>query len=285
MTIKRRSVLQGMAGAALLAPSIATQNVAAQTPSNPKTMSSDVVHMRTMHDVFGAGAIGKEVIAMLLYPGFTALDLVGPHYFLACMAGAKVHLVTTEKDLSPVASDLGLTIVPTMRMADVPATIDMLFIPGGTKGTMAIMQRADVMGWVRDRASRARYVTSVCTGSMVLAHAGLLRGKRATSHWVSRDILSDYGAIPVDSRIVRDGNIITGAGVSAGLDFAIAMVATLRGPAYAQALMLQSEYAPEPPMPGGTMATTAPSVSAFMVQHFGPVQSQFKTLASVGDGT
>ncbi len=285
MTIERRSVIQGMAGAAIIAPLITTETVAAQTPAKPATMASDAGHMRTMHDVFGAGAMGAEVIAMLLYPGFTALDLVGPQYFLACMAGAKVHLVTTEKDLSPLVSDLGLAIAPTMRMADVPAKLDMLFIPGGTNGTMAIMQRADVMDWVRDRAARARYITSVCTGSMVLAHAGLLRGKRATSHWVSRDILSDYGAIAVDNRIVRDGNIITGAGVSAGLDFAIAMVATLRGPAYAQALMLQSEYAPEPPMAGGTMATTSAPVSAFMLQHFAPVQSQFKTLARVGGGT
>ncbi|MFD2580739.1 DJ-1/PfpI family protein [Novosphingobium colocasiae] len=193
----------------------------------------------------GAGPVGgQEQIAMLLYPKFTALDLVGPHYFFACLFGAKVHLVTTEKDLSPVMSDLGLAITPTVTMADAPKDLDVLFVPGGTEGTLSVMGRTDTMAWIRDRAARAKHITSVCTGSMVLAKAGLLKGKRATSHWVARDVLADFGAIPVNERVVKDGNILTGAGVSAGLDFAIALVEQLRGRAYAEALVLQGEYAP-----------------------------------------
>lgn len=215
---------------------------------------------------------------MLLYPKFTALDLVGPHYFFACLFGTKVHLVTTEKDLSPVMSDLGLAISPP-TMASAPKNLDVLFIPGGTEGTMNVMRRADTMDWVKDRASRAKHITSVCTGSMVLGKAGLLKGKRATSHWVARDALADFGAIPVDSRIVRDGNVLTGAGVSSGLDFAIALTEMLRGKPYAQALMLQAEYAPQPPFAGGTLASTPADVGKMMDDMFAPLVTQFKALA------
>jgi cyclohexyl-isocyanide hydratase len=199
MDTNRRALLQGFTGAALLAPYLALERaMAAETAkaAPAATAMSNEDHMAAMSKVLGPGLWGQEQVAMLLYPKFTALDLVGPHYFFACMWGAKVHLVTTEKDLSPVMSDLGLAISPTMTMADAPKDLDVLFIPGGTEGTLSVMGRTDTIGWVKDRASRAKHITSVCTGSMVLAKAGLLKGKRATSHWVTRETLADFGAIP-----------------------------------------------------------------------------------------
>lgn len=288
MDTNRRTLLQGITGAALLAPYLAIEKaMAAQAaggtappvlPANAAAAQHDQ-HMEAMSRVMGPGLWGQEQIAMLLYPKFTALDLVGPHYFFACMFGAKVHLVTTEKDLSPVMSDLGLAITPTMTMADAPKDLDVLFVPGGTEGTLSAMGRADTMAWIRDRASRAKHITSVCTGSMVLAKAGLLKGKKATSHWVTRDVLADFGAIPTNERVVKDGNILTGAGVSAGLDFAIALVEMLRGRAYAEALVLQGEYAPDPSIKGGTLATTSAPVGQMMSDMFAPVASLFRAQA------
>ena len=288
METNRRALLQGITGAALLAPylaiekAMAAQAAEAAAPANPSAAEQKAMndqHMEAMSRVLGPGLWGQEQVAMLLYPKFTALDLVGPHYFFACMWGAKVHLVTTEKDLSPVMSDLGLAITPTMTMADAPRDLDVLFVPGGTEGTLSVMGRPDTMGWIRDRASRARYVTSVCTGSMVLAKAGLLKGRKATSHWVTREVLADFGAIPTDQRVVRDGNILTGAGVSAGLDFAVALVEMLRGPAYAEALVLQGEYAPDPSIKGGTLATTSEPVGQMMNDMFAPVAGMFRAMA------
>lgn len=291
MTTNRRSILQGLTGAAILAPYLAigeamaaqaSSTAARSAPANPSPAEQKAMadqHMEAMHRVLGPGLWGQEQIAMLVYPKFTALDLVGPHYFFACLFGAKVHLVTTEKDLSPVMSDLGLAITPTVTMADAPKDLDVLFMPGGTEGTLSVMGRADTMAWVQDRASRAKHVTSVCTGSMILAKAGLLKGKRATSHWAVRETLGDFGAIPVDQRVVQDGNVLTGAGVSAGLDFAIALVEQLRGRAYAEALVLQGEYAPSPSIKGGTLATTSEPVGTMMRDMFAPLAGQFGALA------
>lgn len=290
METNRRALLQGITGVALLAPFLAVEKAmaaqagaaeaspaAAPAASGQSAMNDQ--HMEAMSRVLGPGLWGQEQVAMVLYPKFTALDLVGPHYFFACMFGAKVHLVTTETDLSPVMSDLGLAVTPTMTMADTPKDLDVLFVPGGTEGTLSVMGRADTMAWIKDRASRAKHITSVCTGSMVLAKAGLLKGKKATSHWVTREILADFGAIPTNERVVRDGNILTGAGVSAGLDFAIALVEQLRGRAYAEALVLQGEYAPEPPIKGGTLATTSEPVGQMMSDMFAPVAEMFRAMA------
>ena len=292
MDTNRRALLQGMTGAALLAPYLAVEKaMAAQTTKLTEVAASadpiaadqtamTDMHMEEMNRVLGPGLWGQEQVAMLLYPKFTALDLVGPHFFFASLYGAKVHLVTTEKDLSPVASDLGLAIQPTVTMADAPRDLDVLFMGGGTEGTLSVMGRADTMAWIRDRASRARHITSVCTGSMILAKAGLLKGKRATSHWAARDVLKDFGAIPVDQRVVRDGNVLTGAGVTAGMDFAIALIEMLRGRAYAESLVLQGEYAPDPPIKGGTLATTSAPVAHMMSEMARPLAARFRAMAT-----
>jgi putative intracellular protease/amidase len=252
---------------------------AAGSPSLEEQQAMAARHDTTMQDLFGENLFRNEQIAMLLYPGFTALDLVGPHYFFACLFGAKVHLVTTQPDLASVASDLGLAISPTVTLEDTPADLDVLFVPGGTTGTMEVMKSERTMAWVKDRASRAKHITSVCTGSMILGKAGLLKGKRATSHWATFPVLKDFGAIPTDARVVKDGNILTGAGVSAGLDFAIALTEQLRGRDYAEALVLQAEYAPEPPITAGSMATASAPVGDMMSQMFAPVAEQFRALA------
>lgn len=292
MTINRRALLGGMTGAAMLAPFLAIERAMAQhaghgdhggaagSPSLEEQEAMKARHDELMTELYGDNLFKNEEVAMLLYPGFTALDLVGPHYFFACMFGAKVHLVTTEPDLKPVASDLGLAIAPTVTLEETPADLDVLFLPGGTRGTLDVMKSERIMGWVSDRASRAKHITSVCTGSMILAKAGLLEGKKATSHWATFPVLADYGAIPTDERVVGDGNILTGAGVSAGLDFAIALVEQLRGRKYAETLVLQAEYDPEPPIKAGSLADASEDVGEMMELMFSPVAQEFKALAS-----
>ena len=225
---------------------------------------------------------GQEQIAMLLYPGFTALDLVGPHYMFACMMGATVHLVTPANTLRPVVSDLGLAIAPTVRMRDCPRDLDILFAPGGLMGTLDAMQNDRIIRFLQDRGVRARHITSVCTGSLLLGQAGLLRGKRATSHWAAIDTLDAFGAIPTHERVVVDGSVITGAGVSAGLDFGLALIGRLRGANYARAIQLQAEYAPEPPFNAGTLATAPPDVAAAMQGMLAPFADMVRSVAQRG---
>lgn len=281
MTISRRTILSGLAGASLLGPWLSLGRALAGTPltieeANARAAAS---HGKLLA-IPDLNMFGNEEIAMLLYPGFTALDLVGPHYFFSSLMGAKVHLVTTGSDLSPVASDLGLAITPTMTMESCPAAPTILFVPGGTTGTLACMESDEIRGFVQARGQASMHVTSVCTGSLLLGAAGLLRGKRATGHWVTRDALAAFGAEPVNARVVRDGNVTTGAGVSAGLDFAIALVEVLRGKPYAQALMLQAEYAPEPPLDGGTYDTTEPLLAEAMSDMFAPMPAQAHAIAT-----
>jgi cyclohexyl-isocyanide hydratase len=207
------------------------------------------------HDMTGMPAswTGQEQIAMLMYPQFTALDLIGPQYMFANLMGATVHLVAKTRD--PVTSDTGVSILPTLTFSECPKDLDILFAPGGTTGTVAAMRDDVTLDFIADRGSRAKLVTSVCTGSLVLGAAGLLRGYRATSHWVALDLLTAVGARPVNQRVVRDRNRITGAGVTAGLDFGLSIVAQLRDRTYAEAVQLLAEYAPRPPFAAGNAAT------------------------------
>jgi len=197
-------------------------------------------------------------IGMLLYPGLTQLDLTGPFEVLHRLPDTKVHLVW--KDTQPVRSDSGLGMVPTSSFADCPP-LDIVFVPGGI-GQVALMTDPVVLDFLRHHGRTAKYVTSVCTGALVLGAAGLLRGKRAATHWAWRDLLAPFGAIADPARVVRDGNVITGGGVTAGIDFALAVVAELAGAEAAQAIQLQIEYAPAPPFDGGTPETASPAVRA-----------------------
>lgn len=221
-----------------------------------------------VHDMSGMPAhwVGKEQIALVVYPEFTALDMVGPQYMLANLMGAKVHLVAKTRE--PVRSDTGLTFVPNLTFEECPAELDVLFVPGGSKGTLDAIRDPQTLAFVADRGARARLVTSVCTGSLVLGAAGLLQGYRATSHWVTRDLLGLVGAQPVNSRVVRDRNRVTGAGVSAGLDLGLMLVQQLRDREYAQAVQLLAEYAPRPPLDAGTPERAPPKVRRMMSDMF-----------------
>ena len=202
-------------------------------------------------------------IAMLVYPQFTALDLIGPHTFLASLPNADVHLVWKDKE--PVALDRGGTaIVPTTTMADCPKDLDVIFVPGGLNGTAAVMKDDEVLDFLADRGSRAKYVTSVCTGSLVLGCAGLLKGYSATSHWATRDILATLGATPVAERVVEDRNRITGAGVTSGIDFGLALTARLRDDTFAEMLQLLNEYNPNPPFNAGDPQAAGPALTSHL---------------------
>lgn len=207
---------------------------------------------------------GARDIAMLVYPGLTALDLVGPQYMFAALDGMRVHLV--GRTLAPVTSDTGLVLTPTLDFAACPADLAVLFAPGGTDGTLAAMRDADTLAFLADRGARAGRVASVCTGSLLLGAAGLLRGYRATSHWAALHVLAGFGAVPTDARVVRDRDRITGAGVTAGLDLGLAMLADLAGDAYAELVQLGCEYDPQPPFAAGSPRTAPPAVTAEMTR-------------------
>lgn len=221
------------------------------------------------HDMSAMPAswMGRDRIAMLLYPGFTALDFVGPQYFFGNLMGATVHLVA--KDGTAVTSDTGIAIVPTATFAECPDDLDVLFVPGSGKGVLDAMEDDATVAFLADRGARAKWVTSVCTGSLLLARAGLLTGYRATGHWVARDVLADFGAIPVNERVVRDRNRMTGAGVSAGLDLGLAMTALLRDRAYAESVQLLAEYAPDPAFHAGS-PETAPKETVELIRGMFP---------------
>lgn len=198
----------------------------------------------------------RPTVAMLVYPRMVMLDLVGPLTVLNIL-GADVGLYW--KDHTPVSTDVGLPITPTRTFAEGPAAPDVLFVPGGIMGTTACMNDRAVTDWVAARGRSARYVTSDCTGSLVLAAAGLLKGYDATSHWAVADLLPLMGARHVDRRVVRDRNRITGGGVTAGIDFGLTLAALLKGEEEARRIQLTIEYAPEPPFRSGTPAEAGPA--------------------------
>jgi cyclohexyl-isocyanide hydratase len=193
---------------------------------------------------------------LLLFPRLTQLDMTGPFEVLARVPGARVHLLW--KTLEPVRADTGLTMMPDTDFATCPP-LDVICVPGGP-GVAALMEDEDVLRFLRAQAATARFVTSVCTGALVLGAAGLLRGVRATTHWASHDFLAALGAVPEHARWVRDGRVVTGGGVTAGIDFALALVAELTSPETAQAIQLQIEYAPAPPFDAGTPDRAPPAV-------------------------
>lgn len=211
-------------------------------------------------DVIPSDWKGSEKIAIVVYDHMTPLDVMGPHYFLAKLLGADIKFVA--RSLDPVQGGNGLVIMPTATFDTCPKDLDVLLVGGGTAGTLAAMRDSATIDFLADRGSRAKWVTSVCTGSLLLGQAGLLQGYRATSHWIGRPLLKEFGAIEVDERVVFDRNRVTGAGVSAGLDFALALVKRLRPLAAAQAAQLFAEYAPEPPLDNGTPDRAPPEVLA-----------------------
>lgn len=193
-------------------------------------------------------------IGLLLFPDVTQLDLTGPWEVFARTPDVECHLIW--KDRQAVRSDRGLSILPTTSFADCPP-LDVICVPGGP-GQIALMSDDVTLNFLRQQAEQAKWVTSVCTGSLVLGAAGLLKGYRATSHWSSIDQLALLGAEPVSQRVVRDRNRISGAGVTSGIDFALTLVAEIAGDAVAKSVQLQMEYDPEPPFTSGSPHTAPP---------------------------
>jgi len=204
----------------------------------------------------------EQHIAMVVYPGMTLLDLIGPHTCFAAL-GMTIHLVW--KTLEPIVTDSGITIVPTTTFEDCPRSLELLFIGGSSTSTATMIQDMQVTQFLRARAETAKLVTSVCTGSLILGGAGLLRGYRATSHWTVRDQLSIVGARPVKARYVQDRDRITGAGVTSGIDFGLRLVESLRGRLIAEATQLAIEYAPDPPFNAGTPDTASVLATGLVV--------------------
>jgi cyclohexyl-isocyanide hydratase len=213
-------------------------------------------------NVASAQALGAEHIALLVYPEMTLLDLVGPQTCFSAL-GMTMHLVW--KTLTPLMTESGIEIMPTTTFAQCPHDLEILFIPGSTLGTTPLVRDPVVVEFVRSRGERAKLVTSVCTGSLLLGAAGLLRGYKATSHWFTRELLPEIEAIRVDARYVEDRNRITGAGVTSGIDFGLRVVERLRGRETAETTQLLMEYAPDPPFNAGE-PTTAPQASVDTIQ-------------------
>lgn len=197
-------------------------------------------------------------IGFLIYPGVTQLDATGPAQVLSLAPGAQIHMVA--KTLDAVATDAGFSILPTDGFETCPQ-LDVLCAPGGL-GQVAVMRDPESLAFLKRQGDAARYVTSVCSGSLILGAAGLLQGYTSACHWAFRDMLPAFGAIPSTDRVVRDRNRISGGGVTAGIDFGLALAAELGGEAVAKEIQLFIEYAPAPPFDAGRPESAGPELEA-----------------------
>jgi len=211
-------------------------------------------------------------IGMLLFPKITQLDLTGPFEVLARVPEARVSLLWKSIDL--VTSGTGLTLLPTMTLSDSPQ-FDVLVVPGGF-GVVPLLDDREVLGFLQQQAKAARYLTAVCTGSLLLGAAGLLEGYRATTHWAYHELLGMCGAQPVQERVVVDRNRITGGGVTAGIDFALRLVAELCDDDTARAIQLGLEYDPAPPFRAGSPALAGEELTARVRARFEPSIKQYE---------
>ena len=213
-------------------------------------------------------------IGMVLYPGFTLLDLAGPHAAL----GLHGQILLLWKTLEPVATDSGVSLNPTTAFTDCPRDLDVLFVPGGF-GTNAAMRDPEIVDFLAAVAPTARYVTSVCSGSLLLGMAGLLDGYRAATHWASYEALEALGATATHERVVVDRNRFTGGGVTAGIDFGLTLLAELRGEQVAKVTQLVMEYDPEPPFQAGTPDAAGPELTAIALGMVGEMKSEAVVIA------
>jgi transcriptional regulator GlxA family with amidase domain len=210
-------------------------------------------------------------IAILLFEEFDVMDVAGPYEVLRWLPNASVSFVSTAR--GPIRSEGGgLALVADKLLSDVPHP-DVVIVPGGG-GELRARDDAQIVEWLRAAQASDVWVVSVCTGALLLGAAGVLRGKRATTYWMALDELAKFGATPVRERYVFDGRVVTSAGVSAGIDMALALAATLRSPEVAQAIQLGIEYAPKPPFNTGSPAT-APAAMVSQLQ----AMSRFKKSA------
>src|SRR5664280_2073722 len=209
-------------------------------------------------------------IGLVIFPRVTQLDLTGPVQVFSSVPGAKVHLIW--KRIEPVPSDSVLVLTPTITFADCPQ-LDVICVPGGG-GTDDMVNDAEVLDFLRRQAVAAKYVTSVCTGSLVLGAAGLLQGYRATTHWTAMDFLAPYGATPEKTRVCVDRNRISGGGVTAGIDFALKLVSIMVDRQTAELIQLRLEYDPAPPFNSGSPDTAPPEILALMQERIAPFRKR-----------
>jgi len=207
-------------------------------------------------------------IGLLVFPRVTQLDLTGPVQVFSSVPSAQVHLIW--KRIEPVSSDSVLTLTPTIDFADCPQ-LDVICVPGGS-GTDELVEDQEVLDFLGKQAANAKYVTSVCTGSLVLGAAGLLKGYHATTHWSAMELLTLFGATPTQTRVCIDGNRITGGGVTAGIDFALTLVSMLIDRTTAEAIQLRLEYDPAPPFNSGSPEAAPAEVLTLMKERIAPAQ-------------
>lgn len=208
-------------------------------------------------------------VAMLMYPGFFVQDMVGPYSALALLPRMRVHLIARTRD-TIYATPGKFPIIPTGTFDDCPRDLDLLLVPGGAFSTIEALENEETVAFVRDYGARAKWVTSVCTGSLILGAAGLLKGYKATSHWLTHDLVERFGAIPTRGRVVFDRNRVTGGGVTAGIDFGLRIATVLDGEHMAQAVQLVMEYDPEPPFDAGSPDRAPREVKGMVDEIYAP---------------
>lgn len=241
----------------MVAATVASSTVAqASLPGEPQTRE---IQFPKFHN----GRLPE--VGMLLYPGMTLLDLLGPQTVLS--TSMNIHLLWKSKEL--LTTDSGVVLKPDTTLAECPKDLDILFVGGGP-GQVGIMNDPEIITFMADRGSRAKYVTSVCSGSLVLGAAGLLKGYKATSHWACRDALAMFGVTPVDARVVTDRNRITGGGVTAGIDFGLVVLAKMLGEDIAKTTQLAMEYDPQPPFNAGSPKGAGPEVTGKVLRWMEP---------------
>lgn len=212
-------------------------------------------------------------IGFVIFPDITQLDFTGPLQVLSRLPGAVIHIAA--KTTAPVPSDCGLGLVPTHGFAECPQ-FDLLCVPGGGQGVVDAIGDRDTIDFVRRQAGGARYVTSVCTGAFILGVAGLLKGRRATTHWAFTGLLPMVGAIHEKARVVKDGNVITAGGVTSGIDFGLSVAAEVAGEAVARSIQLGVEYDPAPPFDSGHPDRAPDDVKALVADRYDRARSAFR---------
>lgn len=268
--MNRRQFHRQVLAAAAAVASLPVSRFVAAAPAPAAVQRHHDVMMKLFHDLAGGEPhklkqmfpAKKRRIAMLAYPGMFPLDFVAPHQLFTALMQTDVHIVATEA--KPISAGPGIAVLPTTTLADCPDQLDVLFVPGGLEGTAAMMRNSEVLAFLREQAKTARFVTSVCTGSLVLGAAGLLQGRKAATYWAARDLLPLVGAEAVVARTVEDGKFITAGGVTAGLDFGLLIAGRLASDEYAQALQLYFEYDPAPPFDAGSPERAPAAVTAAM---------------------
>jgi len=212
-------------------------------------------------------------VGFVLFPDLTQLDLTGPLQVLARLPQSRI--IVAAKSESPIPSDCGLSLVPTHSFANSPP-FDLICVPGGVKGVIGAIGDRETIDFVRGQAAGAQYITSVCTGAFVLGVAGLLQGRRATTHWAYTELLPLLGAKYEKARIVRDGNLITAGGVTAGVDFGLSVVAEVAGETTARTIQLGIEYDPAPPFDSGDPERAPKSIKSALSERYGKARAALR---------